>query len=203
MLLARQLAFSASLIAFAAVAVGCTSSEPIEPGSGSGGSSGSGSGGMIAGSGGMMAGTDGGSGGMVAGSGGMMAGSGGTRMDAGMDTARDAGMDAGGGGMLTFAKDVGPLLMMRCGTCHGTSGGLMVNSLASVTGNATSTCNKVDASKKRVVPGNPTASFLYIKVSTPTAMLTGCGNQMPRNGPPFLSTAEQATIHDWIMQGAH
>ena len=182
MSLARQLALPLVLVVLGA-AIGCTTSEPyIPPAAG------------------------GGSGGMMAGSGGMMAGSGGM-MDAGQPDKGGGGVDAamdtgGGGGGLTFAKDVAPILAMHCNGCHGAAAMLMTSSLASVTGTATSACNKVDASKKRVVPGNPMASFLYLKVSTPTAMLTGCGNQMPRNGPPYLTAAEQGTIRDWIMQGA-
>jgi hypothetical protein len=47
-------------------------------------------------------------------------------------------------------------------------------------------------------------SFLYLKISmTTNALGTGCGMQMPRSGPPYLSTADQNTIKNWIMQGAN
>jgi hypothetical protein len=135
-----------------------------------------------------------------------MGGSGGTTMDAGGGTG-GAKMDAGGadmgGGMLSFATDVKPILTMNCAGCHGTDGGLSVASLATVMAATTTNCAK-NVSKKRVVPGDPTMSFLYLKISmTTNALGTGCGMQMPRSGPPYLSTADQNTIKNWIMQGAN
>ncbi|HVR63044.1 MAG TPA: hypothetical protein VMU50_14175, partial [Polyangia bacterium] len=120
-------------------------------------------------------------------------------MDAPMEAAAPA---------LTFAKDILPLVMAHCAPCHTKAampdGGLSVTTLATITGTATTNCAKVDASKKRIVAGNPATSFLYLKITTPTAMLgAGCGNEMPRNGPPYLTAAQQMTIHDWIMQGAN
>jgi hypothetical protein len=217
MFVARKLALPLSLFLVGAIGAinGCTTSEsdslPIIPSSGSGGSgtggATTGSGGST-GSGGTMAGSGGstGSGGTMAGSGGST-GSGGTMAGSGgaaMDAAKDTGGGDAGGGMLTFAKDVSPILQSKCGGCHGTDGMLSVATLTAVSG-ATSTANCAkNVSKKRVVPGDPTMSFLYLKVSTPTAMLgANCGNQMPRNGPPFLSTADQTTIKNWIMQGAN
>ncbi|HTA19840.1 MAG TPA: hypothetical protein VK989_11135, partial [Polyangia bacterium] len=59
-------------------------------------------------------------------------------------------------------------------------------------------------SKKRVVPGDPTHSYLYIKVSNTDTVLGGmnCGPAMPKAPNAALSSADQMTIHDWIMGGA-
>ena len=175
---ARQLVLSVSLTALG-LAYGCTTSEPYVPPTP--GSNTSGTGGST--------------------------GTGGAMTTMGTGGAMDAGMEAAAPA-LTFAKDIMPLVMAHCAPCHTKAampdGGLSVNTLATITGTATTNCAKVDASKKRVVAGNPAASFLYIKITTPTAMLgAGCGNEMPRSGPPYLTAAQQTTIHDWIMQGAN
>jgi hypothetical protein len=168
---------------------------------------------MTMGSGGMMA---MGSGGMMAmGSGGMMMGSGGMTMDAGpKDTGggtMDAGMDTGGGGMLTFAKDIQPVLVQNCAPCHTANGDggmsvmAMLSAANSVLGNvsaAHTNCAMVDASKKRIVPGMPMKSYLYLKVTMTTAALgANCGNAMP-NMRASISAANKTLIQNWIMQGA-
>jgi hypothetical protein len=69
----------------------------------------------------------------------------------------------------------------------------------------------------RVLPGQPEASVMYLKVWDPLpAGTTRCGIEMPADttnystngtsdltfsGPP-LSTEEQNRIHDWIREGA-
>jgi hypothetical protein len=50
----------------------------------------------------------------------------------------------------------------------------------------------------RVNPGNPDASFLVTKLTTP---LRGQGSKMPLGKPP-LSAAQIQAIRDWITQGA-
>ena len=212
MFVSRQLALAVSLLTLGAIAIGCTGSEPYVPptATGSGGTVAgtggamSGSGGTVGGSGGMV----GGSGGMIGGSGGMVAGSGGSMADASVDRPRDAAametaMEAGG--MLTFAKDISPILTRVFGGCHGAAGGMMVSMLSSVTGTvsaAHTACSKVDAtSKKRIVPMMPDKSFLYAKITMTTAQLgAGCGNAMPASG--MLTAAEKTMIGNWITQGA-
>lgn len=49
-----------------------------------------------------------------------------------------------------------------------------------------------------VVPGQPCASVLFLKVTQSPPL----GARMPRNGPPFLSEAQINLIHDWISEGA-
>ena len=69
-----------------------------------------------------------------------------------------------------------------CTGCHGSSGGLSLNSHASV------------MAGRAVAPGNPQGSKLvqYISGSRP---------RMPKNAPP-LSAADVKTVSDWIAGGA-
>lgn len=50
-----------------------------------------------------------------------------------------------------------------------------------------------------VIAGRPCASALYRKVVAGPPF----GARMPLDGPPFLSAADVALIHDWIAEGAH
>jgi hypothetical protein len=209
MSLPRHLVLSIGLLVIGA-AIGCANSETYkEPMPGTGGS-------PPAGSGGATADTGGGSGG-APGSGGSM-GSGGALGTGGMVAPVDAPKDTVtamdtppemGGGMLTFAKDVMPILSTACGGCHGAAGGaagMTATMLASVTGTvsaAHTNCAKVDPSKKRIVAGNPMASYLYQKITAASATALGanCGNPMPAGGGT-LTAAQKMTIMTWIMQGA-
>lgn len=183
---ARQLALSVSLTALG-LAYGCTTSEPYVPMAPGGSTTGTG-------------------GAMTTGTGGATMGTGGA-MDAGMEAAAPT---------LTFAKDIQPVLMANCTPCHSTGGGgmgdggmsvvVMPTAANGILGNvsaANANCAKVDASKKRIVAGDPTKSFLYAKVSMTTAQLgMNCGVGMPRMKAQ-ISMANQMLIHDWIMQGAN
>jgi len=51
---------------------------------------------------------------------------------------------------------------------------------------------------KRVLPGDPANSLVYLKISQTTPP---CGVQMPEGLPP-LSAAQQQLFFDWITQGA-
>jgi hypothetical protein len=67
------------------------------------------------------------------------------------------------------------------------------------------------ANGTRVVPGQPEASIMYLKVSEPTPP---CGSQMPADVQTMLldgyskfsgnalSADQQQLIHDWIQEGA-
>ena len=51
----------------------------------------------------------------------------------------------------------------------------------------------------RVIPGNPTGSYLVQKlIGAPDIV----GLRMPRNGPPFLTDAQVDLIRQWIQNGA-
>jgi hypothetical protein len=52
---------------------------------------------------------------------------------------------------------------------------------------------------KRVAPGEPDASYLIHKLEGTPAIV---GRQMPRSGPPYLTTGEILVIRRWITLGA-
>lgn len=201
----------------ALAAAGCTGSESGDL-PGTGGKTGSGG---AFGSGGTMGGSSGGafgSGGtMAAGSGGAFGGSGGARQDSGADTTTaDGGADAADGdGTLSFLTDIAYVLRQSCGGCHlsqQTQGNFdmkIVDDLApgpaaypSVTGPVTAAhagCLSLDASKRRVVPGKPDSSLLFIKISVPKPP-NGCGKHMPDGAN--MTPQQIAKIRAWISQGA-
>jgi len=51
---------------------------------------------------------------------------------------------------------------------------------------------------KIVVPGQPCASILYLKVDEAPPF----GARMPLDGPPFWTEDEIQRLHDWIAEGA-
>jgi hypothetical protein len=132
----------------------------------------------------------------------------------------DGGTD-GGGATLSFATDVYPILMAKCMPCHtktaGPDGMLAMSSAtaaytslvgAAMTGGAAmtnTTCQLLDTKKLRVEPGDPTHSYIYIKVTNTDSQLSAkaCGPAMPETASGLtLTTAQKTTIHDWIMGGA-
>jgi hypothetical protein len=129
-----------------------------------------------------------------------------------------AGMDVGQGGAPvvvanpTYATDIAPILMANCEPCHTTEakGGfnwsydtLVTNS--DITSELAGTCKYIDASKLRVVPGDPDHSLLWMKLALDQHQLeaNGCGDHMPQApSPHVLTTAQLDTIRRWIVQGA-
>lgn len=107
-----------------------------------------------------------------------------------------------------FATDIQPILDVACAGCHtngGTSGGLSM-STGSAFGNLVNVpANNSAANMPRITPFNDASSFLFQKINcTNLNDIPGTpyGRRMPRSGPPYLSTAHQALILDWIEQGA-
>jgi hypothetical protein len=128
-------------------------------------------------------------------------------------------VDAGAGGsstdaaatdgpVLTYSGLIGNMLIQNCGGCHFASPGVNIQggfsfSYENVTGVITSgnkNCSALDASKRRVVPGKPENSLIYIKANVGTPP-SGCGGHMPFSGGQ-LGPQVLATLHDWILQGA-
>jgi hypothetical protein len=127
---------------------------------------------------------------------------------------------AGGTGVasLSFTTDIYPFIKTQCTPCHitNTDGQLSMKDAATAYTNLVGTtmgvaaktnlnCTMLSAAKKRVVPGDPAHSFLYIKISQTDAQLTpgGCNPAMPEVASKLTLTADQQTkIHDWIMGGA-
>lgn len=107
-----------------------------------------------------------------------------------------------------FATEIQPILSVACANCHtngGASGGLNMDSGAAYGNLVNVPASNANALMNRITPGNPQASFLFKKTNcTDLNDLSGTpyGRRMPRNGPPYLSAADQARILDWIRQGA-
>lgn len=104
---------------------------------------------------------------------------------------------------VSFSKDIQPIFNSNgCVSCHGGSGGLFLTQGQSyinlVNVNAQAACT----TQKRVLPGNPDNSVLYIRTSSNSAD-TQCGqnSRMPQ-GSPRLPQATIDLIKDWITQGA-
>jgi hypothetical protein len=104
---------------------------------------------------------------------------------------------------VSLANDIQPIFNSNgCTSCHGGSGGLFLtqgqaySNLVNV--NAQAACT----TQKRVLPGNPDASVLYIRTSANTAD-TQCGinSRMPQ-GSPRLPQESIDLIKNWITQGA-
>jgi len=105
--------------------------------------------------------------------------------------------------IVSFASQVRPLLQTSCaksGFCHGSlstpGGGLFL-------GTTVTYATVIDATGDNtgglvVQPGNSAASTLYTKTTDSPPF----PSQMPQDGPPFLSLAQQSLIRDWIDQGA-
>jgi hypothetical protein len=170
---------------------------------------------------GMTAGTAGASGSGGGGAGGTSGGTGGNGgAGGGMGGAGGAGNpDGGSGAILSFATDIYPFIKTQCTPCHITNiDGMLsmkdattaytnlVGTTMGVAAKTNLTCTMLSAAKKRVVPGDPAHSYIYIKTSMTNAALmpAGCQPAMPEMPQSTLTlTTDQVTkIHDWIMGGA-
>lgn len=104
-----------------------------------------------------------------------------------------------------FDTDVLPILeddLLQCTTCHGTSAGLALDQGAASHDElfCVDTQGSVpEPPGKRIVPGAPMESWLYLRVACDDA--DDPAFRMPR-GQWTLTTSELRIIHDWIMQGA-
>lgn len=88
------------------------------------------------------------------------------------------------GGALTYQATIGPLLKVRCGTCHG-SGGIMGLNLTDYTAALSGSANG-----PVILPGDPQGSLLVQKQSGP----------QPHFGQ--LTPEELQLVIDWITAGA-
>jgi hypothetical protein len=146
-------------------------------------------------------------------------GSGGSTGAAGTTGAGGSTGQGGAGGslpplpaVLSFARDIAPIIAKQCSPCHTTDakGGanwtydtLVTNT--NVTNAATMKCTYISQPAKRVIPGDPDHSLLWAKLTLDHEQATvhGCGEPMP---PPTSgkvpTTRDLDAIHDWIAQGA-
>jgi formylglycine-generating enzyme required for sulfatase activity len=87
-----------------------------------------------------------------------------------------------------FRKEVAPIFEQQCLACHSgdkAAGGLSITSRQSL------------LDRRAVVPGNPSASKLYLLAALPA----GRAGAMPPGGPP-LTAAQLDVLKRWIAQGA-
>jgi mono/diheme cytochrome c family protein len=113
-------------------------------------------------------------------------------------SARCVSDDSDPGKDVSFGKDIEPILVTRCTVCHTPAGatpiglqvgGLDLSSYATLRAGGASGTNIV-------VPGDPCASVLYLKLSPGPPF----GSRMPLGGA--LSDAQLQLVHDWIAEGA-
>lgn len=102
-----------------------------------------------------------------------------------------------------FQAEVAPLFLANCAICHMTgeeAGNMSLvpdNAIASLVG-----VKSVDApTQTRVVPGDPDASYLIMKLEGTHMIHGGAGARMPFGGPP-LPAGDIAKIRTWIAEGA-
>ena len=90
-----------------------------------------------------------------------------------------------------------------CIACHTDEGRTPSSNLNLKTGvsiaNLINVASVGKAGATRVVPGNPSGSYLIQKLEGAPDIV---GLRMPRNGPPFLTTEQIALIRQWIQNGA-
>jgi hypothetical protein len=114
--------------------------------------------------------------------------------------------------MVSYAKDVAPIIASKCSPCHTTDAkagynwsydNLVTNS--GVTNALTKDCTYASQPSKRVIPGDADHSLLWIKLNLDHEQTTvhKCGDTMPLPGSGKVATTpELDTIYRWIQQGA-
>jgi len=106
---------------------------------------------------------------------------------------------------VAFERDVLPIFeddFLQCTTCHGFSGNLSLDQGVATHENlfcADTQGSVPEPAGKRVVPGAPLDSWLYLRVACDDPQ--DLSFRMPRGGA-LLTTRELRIIHDWIQQGA-
>lgn len=110
-----------------------------------------------------------------------------------------------GASMVSFKTDVQPILDGACTGCHGAMSPAAMLDLSSAAASYAALVSKASVqcpTDPRVVPSSPDKSYLMWKIKG-AAPMGGCykGVQMPKGGSP-LSSAQMATVNDWIAAGA-
>jgi hypothetical protein len=114
--------------------------------------------------------------------------------------------------MLSYARDIAPIIANKCSPCHTTEGkggqnwtydNLVTNT--TVTNALTMGCTYASKPTKRVIPGDADHSLLWIKMTLDTEQATVhfCGDMMPLpSAKKPLLTPELDAFYRWIQQGA-
>jgi hypothetical protein len=103
----------------------------------------------------------------------------------------------------TFTAIYGEILMPICAGpfCHGANEFLLMTTrevaYKAMVGVTSSGPKCGDSGLTIVEPGDPDASLLYLKITTPP-----CGNRMPAAYFPSLDSKQTAQVREWIARGA-
>ena len=102
-----------------------------------------------------------------------------------------------------FQSQIAPTLQAACATCHLT--GQEAGKMSLIPAKAIATLVNVDAigakGVKRVVPGDPDASYIIMKLEGTHVAKGGIGGSMPF-GAPKLPPEKIAAFRQWIAEGA-
>jgi hypothetical protein len=102
---------------------------------------------------------------------------------------------------VSFEKDVQPILTNQCVVCHLPGDEQGDHSLYPDAWKNTVNVPSVQSALLLVEPGNPDASYFYLKLTGQHLAAGGSGEIMPfPHGP--LSSAEIDVVRRWIEQGA-
>lgn len=103
---------------------------------------------------------------------------------------------------ISFAKDIRPLLVQHCVSCHqGDAAPAGLNLLPKVSYAHLVNVQSTEASMPRVTPSSPDASYLLHKLNGTHVAAGGQGAVMPLGASP-LDPAQLAAIRQWISAGA-
>lgn len=101
---------------------------------------------------------------------------------------------------VSFATQVAPVLLARCGGCHGTRGGLTLTPAATAYASLVGIASNADASMLRVAPGEPEKSLVFLSITDDERSAVG---RMPTRQPlSAIDPAAVELIREWITQGA-
>lgn len=121
----------------------------------------------------------------------------------GEDSAAPAAATTAAPAASLFQSEIVPLLAGSCATCHLT--GQEAGNMSLVPDKILATLVDVPAvgapGLKRVVPGDPDASYLVMKLEGTHMQHGGAGAQMPFGAAP-LAADKIAKIRQWIKEGA-
>lgn len=102
-----------------------------------------------------------------------------------------------------FQAEIAPLLASNCATCHMT--GQEAGNMALIPAKAIESLVGVKSVEApnlvRVVPGDPDASYVIMKLEGTHLAKGGSGAQMPFGAPP-LPKETIAKVRQWIAEGA-